>query len=315
MSARAPAGDAASRIADLCLALDAVVRAGERVARDFGRHGDVRLKTPAQPVTDTDLAVDRALKQRLLGERPAYGWLSEETRDDPARLGRDHVWIVDPIDGTSSFIAGYPDSVVALGLVETRTGEAVVGVVFNPITGELYWAVRGGGAYGVLIEDARHAEVEPPLDGLARVASVAEVGPDGWGRYMIVHDVRAPSAGPLRAFVSRADEEGSAETPPGWSRIQRGSTAYKMVGVAARVADAYYARGPKREWDVCGAALILEEAGGRATDLNGEALRFNLAETERTGIVCAADPEVHAELISWLRTGWRDGLPEEDIKG
>ncbi|HUF11926.1 MAG TPA: 3'(2'),5'-bisphosphate nucleotidase CysQ [Longimicrobiales bacterium] len=299
------AGEAARSIADLCLALDAVVRAGERVALDFGRHGDVRLKSPVQPVTDADVAVDRSLRERLLGERPGYGWLSEETADDALRLERDRVWIVDPIDGTTSFIAGYPDSVVAVGLVDARTGTAVIGVVFNPLTGELYWAVRGGGAYGVLIGTARHVEVEAPLDGLARVASVADIGPDGWGRFMIVHDVRTAPRHPLRVLVSREDEAEATAAPPGWVRITRGSTAYKMVGVASGIADAYYARGPKSEWDLCGASLIVEESGGRATDLNGEELRFNLADTNRTGIVCAADPAVHAQLLDWLRSGWR----------
>lgn len=302
----APASDAARRIDDLCLALDAAVRAGERVALDFGRHGDVRLKSPDQPVTAADLAVDRALRERLLGERPDYGWLSEETRDDPARLDRDHVWIVDPIDGTTSFITGHPDCVVAIGLVESRTGAAVVGVVFNPMTGELYWAVRGGGAYGVLVETARHVDVEGTLDALPRVPSVAEIGPEGWGRFMIVHDVRTSPSSPPRVFVSRGDESDSrTDLPPGWSRIQRGSTAYKMVGVASGAGDAYYAEGPKSEWDLCGASLIVEESGGRATDLNGAELDFNRSDTERKGIVCAADPGVHAQLIDWLRSGWR----------
>ena len=299
------ASPAARRIADLCLALDAVVGAGERVALDFGTELVVRHKSPEQPVTDADLAVDRALRERLIGERPGYGWLSEETRDDAARLEREHVWIVDPIDGTSSFVAGIPDSVVSVGLVEGRTGIAVVGVIFNPLTGELYWAVRGGGAYGVLIEPARHVDVDPPLDRLVRVDSVADIGPEGWGRFMIVHDVRTEPRSPLRAFVSRADEPDTDGVPPGWVAVARGSTAYKMVGVASDVGDGYFASGPKSEWDVCAAALIVEEAGGRATDLNGEDLRFNRASTDMAGIVCASDPKVHAQLVGWLRGGWR----------
>ena len=295
----------ARRIADLCLALDAVVDAGERVALDFGSELDVRHKSPAQPVTDTDLAVDRALRERLLGERPEYGWLSEETRDDRARLGREHVWIVDPIDGTSSFVAGIPDSVVSVGLAEGRSGVAVLGVIFNPLTGELYWAVRGGGAYGVLLETARHVDVELPGPGLARVASVADIGPAGWGRFMIVHDVRAEPRPPLHAFVSRADEHDSDAVPPGWVPVLRGSTAYKMIGVASGVGDAYFASGPKSEWDVCGAAVIVEEAGGRVTDLDGEDLRFNRESTDMRGVVCACEEDVHAQLIAWLRGGWR----------
>ena len=305
MSLAAGESEAASRIDDLCLALDAVVSAGERVAEDFGRHGDVRMKSADQPVTETDLAVNRELRGRLIGERPDYGWLSEETRDEPSRLERDLVWIVDPIDGTSSFIAGYPDSVVCVGLAEGRSGRAVLGVVFNPVTGELYWAVRGGGAYGVLIEGARHVAVDAPLDRLVRVGSVAEIGPNGWGRFMIVHDVASGPRQPARALVSRADEDESPDVPPGWERVARGSTAYKMIGVASAVGDAYVGTGPKSEWDVCAPSVIVEESGGRVTDLDGEDLRFNRETTTMRGVVCAFDPEVHATLITWLRTGFR----------
>lgn len=297
--------DAARRIDDLCLALEAVVHAGERVALDFGAHGEVRLKSPEQPVTEADLAVDRALRERLIGERPDYGWLSEETRDDLTRLERERVWIVDPIDGTSSFIAGRPESVVCVGLVEGRSGLAAIGVVFNPVTGELYWAVRGGGAYGVLIESARHVDVEPPLDGLAHVDSVDDIGPDGWGRFMIVRDVAAEPRTPRLVLVSRSDELEPDDVPPGWERLARGSTAYKMVGVASAVGDAYVGRGPKSEWDVCAASLIIEESGGRVTDLSGEDLRFNREVTDLRGVVCAIDAPLHATLLDWLRTGWR----------
>ncbi|HEX6587637.1 MAG TPA: 3'(2'),5'-bisphosphate nucleotidase CysQ [Longimicrobiales bacterium] len=300
-----PTSAAAARIADLRLAIEAAVHAGERVALDFGGAMDVRMKSADQPVTETDLAVNRSLHLRLMGERPDYGWLSEETRDDPARLERDLVWIVDPIDGTSSFVAGHPDSVISIGLADGRSGLALVGVLFNPITGELYWAVRGAGAYGVLLQTARHEDVAPPLDRLCRIASVDDIGPDGWGRFMIVHDVKSEPRPPLRAFVSRADEHDSSVVPPGWVPVARGSTAYKMAGVASGAGDGYFASGPKSEWDVCAAGLIVEEAGGRATDLDGVDLRYNRRSTDIRGIVCGAEESVHAELLGWVRSGWQ----------
>jgi myo-inositol-1(or 4)-monophosphatase len=122
---------------------------------------------------------------------------------------------------------------------------------------------------------------------------------------MIVHEVGAPAPAVPRVMVSRSEELEPSESPPGWTRIQRGSTAYKMIGVASRVGEAYFARGPKSEWDVCAASLIVEESGGTVTDLNGETLRFNRADTDRTGVVCAVDPTLHASLLDWLRSGWR----------
>src|SRR5690606_41443740 len=84
---------------------------------------------------------DEILRARLLGARPEYGWLSEETKDAPDRLRRERVWIVDPLDGTRSYIAGRPELAVSIGLVEA--GRAVLGGGYDPATRELFWAVRG----------------------------------------------------------------------------------------------------------------------------------------------------------------------------
>src|SRR5687768_16122139 len=133
------------RQGDLELAIRAARAAGEAVMPSFGGGVEVRYKGPEQPVTDADLAADRVLREMLTGARPEYGWLSEETKDSPDRLSRERLWVVDPIDGTNSFVEGYPEFAVSIGLVER--GRAVVGVVFNPATDELYHAMAGGGAF------------------------------------------------------------------------------------------------------------------------------------------------------------------------
>src|SRR5690606_4407700 len=102
--------------ADLALAVEAA-RAAAEVIRSFaGKQLDVRHKSPNQPLTAADLAADALLRERLHGSRPDYGWLSEETADSPDRLERQSVWIVDPIDGTRSFIAGRPEYSISVGL-------------------------------------------------------------------------------------------------------------------------------------------------------------------------------------------------------
>src|ERR671921_752148 len=101
-------------------------------------------KAPGQVVTEADLAVDRLLKERLLGARPDHGWLSEETEDDRLRLQRAQAWVVDPIDGTRSFADGVPEFTISVALVED--GAAVIGIVLNPATDELFLAARGQGA-------------------------------------------------------------------------------------------------------------------------------------------------------------------------
>jgi myo-inositol-1(or 4)-monophosphatase len=118
--------------------------AGVEVMKWFRTDLEVILKSPDQPVTKADLASDAILKRMLLDSRPEYGWLSEETADTADRLSREYVWMVDPIDGTRSFIAGRPEFTISIGLAQN--GVPVLGVVFNPSTDELYTASAGAGA-------------------------------------------------------------------------------------------------------------------------------------------------------------------------
>ncbi|HEU0055500.1 MAG TPA: 3'(2'),5'-bisphosphate nucleotidase CysQ, partial [Longimicrobium sp.] len=220
---------------------------------------------PEQPVTEADLAADRILREILLGARPEYGWLSEETKDSPDRLSRERLWVVDPIDGTNSFVEGIAEFAISVGLVED--GRAVVGVVFNPATGELYHAAEGGGAF----LDGAPIHVSTPHDETAPrtvLASRWEIGRGEFDRFV------AP-----------------------WVVSPLGSTAYKMAKVADGTGDAFISAGPKNEWDVAGAAVIVAEAGGRVTDLAGRALRYNQPDPAWRGVV-ASNGALHDALLA-----------------
>jgi myo-inositol-1(or 4)-monophosphatase len=240
---------------DLDLAIRAVRAAGEAVLPAFRAGVEVRFKGPEQPVTDADLEADRILHDVLLGERPDYGWLSEETKDTPERLGKARLWVVDPIDGTNSFVEGYAEFAISVGLVDR--GRAVVGVVLNPATGELYHAVAGGGAF---------------LNGAP------------------IHVSRTDEAAELRRIAASRWEMGRGEfdrfTAP-WQVSPLGSTAYKMAKVAEGCVDVFVSAGPKAEWDVAGAAVIVAEAGGRVTGPTGAALRYNQPDPAWRGIVAS----------------------------
>ncbi|MGH7444773.1 MAG: inositol monophosphatase family protein, partial [Longimicrobiales bacterium] len=187
---------------DLRLALDATRAAAEVVRRYYRGPLDVRHKSPNQPLTDADLAADALLRERLLATRPDYGWLSEETADTPDRLSRSRVWIVDPIDGTRSFIAGRPEFSISVGLAED--GVARLGVVHNPATREVFWALRGGGAFAAGEEQADLADGTrlraEPVPGAELLAS------------------RADLSAPWLQEVGR-----------GWTLRPIGSTAYKVA--------------------------------------------------------------------------------------
>jgi myo-inositol-1(or 4)-monophosphatase len=232
------------------------------VMRAYRTEQEVTFKAADQPVTEADLAADRILREVLLGERPTYGWLSEETADSAGRLARERVWVVDPIDGTNSFVDGRTEFELCAGLVEG--GRAVLGVVLNPATGELFHALRGGGAF---------------RDG-APIRVSARGGED------------AP-----RMVGSRWEmKRGELDRFRGWQVEPLGSTAYKMCRVAEGGAEGFVSHGPKAEWDVCAPQVIVEEAGGRVTCLDGTAPVYNRRDPLWTGIA-VSNAVLHAELL------------------
>lgn len=250
---------------DLEVALGAARAAGEAVMAHFRGGGEVRYKGPEQPVTDADLAADRVLRETLLGARPDYGWLSEETRDSPDRLSRRRLWVVDPIDGTNSFVKGLAEFAICIGLVDG--GDAVLGIVYNPAAGELYHAVRGGGAF---------------LNGAPIHVSTTVDGDDARRVLGSRSEIRR---GELEYFAG------------GWSVEGLGSTAYKMAKVAEGAADVFVSSGPKNEWDVCAPDVLLREAGGRASHLDGSPFRYNQPETGWRG-VAATNGALHDAVLA-----------------
>ena len=139
-----PAGHDLKR--ELTLAKKAARVAGD-ILRGHWRRGGYHIgsKGVDNPVTAADLEADRAIKKLLHDPFPEYGWLSEETVDNDARLKCRRVWIVDPLDGTKEFINGIPEFSVAIALVED--GVPILGVTYNPIKREMYWAARGIGCH------------------------------------------------------------------------------------------------------------------------------------------------------------------------
>ncbi|MGD9335075.1 MAG: 3'(2'),5'-bisphosphate nucleotidase CysQ [Desulfobacterales bacterium] len=119
--------------------------AGDVIMQYYKSYYDVKNKSPDNPVTDADYAADTLLRHRLTVRLPEAGWLSEETVDQPDRLQRERVWIVDPLDGTKEFIMGIPEFSVSVALVEN--GQPVLGVIYNPASDELFYGMRGSGVF------------------------------------------------------------------------------------------------------------------------------------------------------------------------
>lgn len=231
----------------------------------FGRSPEAWDKPDgAGPVSAADLAVDAFLKDALRAARPDYGWLSEETPDDAARLGHDRVFIVDPIDGTRAFLAAKPGWCVALAVVEA--GKVVAAAAFLPVTAELYAAHLGGGATrnGATLVPSKRAEPT----GAAVLAGGPQLAADHW-----------PGGAPLV------------------TRQFRPSLVHRLCLVADGQADATLTFRPAWEWDIAAGALIAAEAGCTVTDGQGMIPRFNAADPRLPGLL-VAPPALHAALLA-----------------
>lgn len=254
---------------DRDLAVEAARAAGEVARCYFGGTVATWEKSPNNPVCEADLALDRLLKERLLGLRPSYGWLSEETADDPERLGRRRVWVVDPIDGTRDFLRGRTGWAVSIALIED--GVPILGAICAPARGQLFVAEAGGGATlngaPVRVGDcAAVAGCRIPADPSTINASY---WPDRW-------------------------EAEAVEKPNG--------LALRIAKIASNEADAFFEGRPMGEWDIAAAALILTEAGGSITDREGAPLRFNKPVPRLRGVI-AATPAIHAEVLRRVGRG------------
>ncbi|MCJ2012935.1 3'(2'),5'-bisphosphate nucleotidase CysQ [Methylobacterium sp. J-076] len=236
-------------VAELMPELRTVMREAASIARPYFRQGKqttarVWSKAGGSPVTEADVAVDTFLKIRLSELVPQAAWLSEETADDPARLGRDLVWIVDPIDGTRAFLSGHPDWSIAVALLQA--GEPVIGFVHAPALDVAYEAVRGQGAF--------KDETKIVVAGRDSLQASRITGP----KPML--DRLTRGAGPNPDFV----------------RIDRiPSLALRLVRVADGSVDVGMISSDARDWDLAAADLVLREAGGAVCTLTGEATVYN----------------------------------------
>jgi myo-inositol-1(or 4)-monophosphatase len=249
------------------LLIAAVREAGALASRHFGKSNLSWMKKPGQPVSEVDLAVDDLLRQRLCGERPDYGWLSEESAESPDRMDREWLWVVDPIDGTRAFLDSRLEYSVSVALLHFN--RPVAAAVFNPETDELFEATADGGARcnGMPITVSN----KDNMDNARVLVSRSELKTLAGDKALIPCEVSSIS-----------------------------SIAYKLALVGSGITDATVTLTSKSDWDIAAAHLIVSESGGIITQANGDALVYNRPHTSHPNVL-AAGPALHTMLTAALK--------------
>ncbi|MEP6741207.1 MAG: 3'(2'),5'-bisphosphate nucleotidase CysQ [bacterium] len=263
---------------ELRVALDLAREAGAAILDVYEGPLEIEQKADAddrEPVTQADRIANEIIVQRLSREFPEDGILAEESIDTERRLGKLRVWMIDPLDGTTGFIDGNGDFAVQIGLAEN--GDCVLGVVYLPLTGVLYRAVRGGSAW------VERPDMEPEQ---ARVSNHLDLSTM---RLAASRSHRSPRMDKVvKAFGVKQE-------------VRRGSVGIKVGLIVDQQCDLYVHLSPRtKQWDTCAPEIILQEAGGKLTDLFGRPLRYNSPEVQNRNGIVASNGVAHQEIIQAL---------------
>ncbi|MEO6395928.1 MAG: inositol monophosphatase family protein [Devosia sp.] len=260
-----------ARSALLTVMVNAALKAGRSLTRDFGEveNLQVSVKGPADFVTNADKSAEKILHDELSKARPTYGFLMEEAGEIKGSDGQ-HRWIIDPLDGTTNFMHGIPLFAVSIGL--QRGDEIVAGVIFNPVSDELFVSEKGGGAW---LNDRKRLRVagRKHLSEAVICTGIKLTGTDNDALH-------------LRQLAHLA---------PAVSGIRRtGSACTDLAWVAAGRFDGFW-EARLKPWDIAAGWLILREAGGIMSDYSG------VAGSLGNGEVIAGNEVIHGHLLKAIK--------------
>jgi myo-inositol-1(or 4)-monophosphatase len=258
------------------LALDQWLDTCERAARAGGQkilalrgQFQTRAKAPSDLVTDADLASQEAIRQVIAGRFPDHAFIGEEQSADARRTkDAEFAWIVDPLDGTTNYVHGYPHYAVSVALA--RGNDLLVGAIYDPVADLCFMAGAGRGALcnGQRLQTSRVNQVADALAVVSLPARVQHNSPD-----LIDFNRAAQACQAVR---------------------RSGSAALNFAYVAQGALDTFWAT-HIHPWDVAAGVLIVREAGGVVTARNGAV--FNLWHPD---FLAAANAELHADVLGML---------------
>jgi myo-inositol-1(or 4)-monophosphatase len=260
----------------------AAYRAGRSLKRDLGEveNLQVSVKGPRNFVTAADRRAEEILREELAKARPDYGFLGEEG-GAPAGADKSHRWIVDPLDGTTNFLHGIPHFAVSIAL--EREGAIVAALTYNPANDELFVAERGKGAF---LNDRR-----------IRVAARSRLAE-------AVVACGLPHYGRGDLALARREIAAAQQHFAGLRRF--GAATLDLAWIAAGRFDAYWER-DLSPWDLAAGILLVREAGGFVSDLDGgEAILVK-------GQVAAGNDTMHRELLGLLKEAGKETAKESVV--
>ena len=228
-----------------------------------------------EPVTQADRIANEMIVTGLKRVFPDDGILAEESVDTKRRLEKSRVWMVDPLDGTNGFIDGNGDFAVQIGL--TEQGQCVLGVVYQPLTGVLYRAVRGKGTW------IERPQFEPERAHVSDKTDLATM------RLAASRSHRSPRMNKVIERFGFREE------------VQRGAVGIKVGLLIEQQCDLYiHLSGRTKQWDTCAPEVILTEAGGRITDLFGYPLNYNVPDVQNRNGLVSSNGAAHDQIIATL---------------
>ncbi|MHA2296633.1 MAG: inositol monophosphatase family protein [Candidatus Hodarchaeales archaeon] len=255
---------------EIRVALEAIKEA-QKVLLDFHEQDlDVEYKGKDNPVTKADIKTDKYLRETIISEFPADGWISEESQNDPSTLQqKQRIWVVDPIDGTQDFIDNTGDFCICVAfLVDSQP---VFGFVAKPAEDKLYSAIHHSGA-SCNSKPIEVSNIKDPKDTRIAVSNFEK-------RRRLLENYL-----------------------PDWMRKNVktiGSTGLRMASVAEGAVDGFFCVWELGIWDICAASLIVEEAGGKVTDFSGSPINWKMLKHPS---FLASNGLVHADLLKLLES-------------
>ena len=265
-------------VRELQVAIDLARTAGAAILKEYEKPIRVEQKSledDVEPVTQADRIANEIIVNGLKAAFPSDGILAEESVDTERRLRKSRVWMVDPIDGTNGFIDGNGDFAVQIGMVED--GDVVVGIVYQPMAGVLYRAIRDCGSW------IERPQLEPQQAHVSDKQTFAS---------MRLAASRSHRSSRMNKVVQRF---GFRE------EVQRGSVGIKVGLLVERQCDVYIHLSPRtKQWDTCAPQLILTEAGGRVSDLFGTPLNYNVPDVNNRNGLVASNGVSHDRIIETL---------------